>query len=271
MVFRHLVCRSRHFQHLRISPWPACIHCVCIFQTADEKELRLVMDTTCSPVRITGVFFLSFFLSACFDDSDDSVSTGIDSDSKSLALTLTNPAGATSFSTPDFVVNITGTASSPATINKVVWENSRGGQGTANGKDNWATGNIVLSHGINQIQITATDAEGASVTKSLTIDRESQSSPSSDDDVNTEDKTTTLTWLAPSTRDDQSPLTNLAGYVVYYGQRSGEYGSRVIIDDPQITTHVVDDLSPGTWFFSVTAYDANGFESNASSEVVRTL
>ena len=63
----------------------------------------------------------------------------------------------------------------------------------------------------------------------------------------------TLTWVAPTTNADGTPLTDLAGYKIYYGTSSGVYS--VIIDVGNITTYKIDNLSPGTYYFSVTAYD----------------
>ena len=48
-------------------------------------------------------------------------------------------------------------------------------------------------------------------------------------------------------------------------------GRAVPITNPNASSHTVRDLPPGTWFFAVSAYDDNGFESNLSSEISRTL
>ena len=76
----------------------------------------------------------------------------------------------------------------------------------------------------------------------------------------------TLTWISPTDRIDDTPLTNLAGFNVYYGQTSGDYGNKIDITNPGMTTYVVDNLSTGTWYFIVTAYDADGIESNPSNQ-----
>ncbi len=76
----------------------------------------------------------------------------------------------------------------------------------------------------------------------------------------------TLTWIAPTNRTDNTPLTNLAGFNINYGQTSGDYGNKIALNNPGITTYVVDNLSSGTWYFVVTALDANGLESNPSNQ-----
>ncbi|MFQ6007287.1 MAG: putative Ig domain-containing protein, partial [Woeseia sp.] len=78
--------------------------------------------------------------------------------------------------------------------------------------------------------------------------------------------TATLSWTAPTQRTDNTPLTNLAGFNIYYGQTSGDYANLIAVRNPGITTYVVDNLSAGTWYFVVTALEANGLESNPSNE-----
>jgi len=76
----------------------------------------------------------------------------------------------------------------------------------------------------------------------------------------------TLSWTVPTERTDNTPLTNLAGFNIYFGQTSGDYSNKVVVNNIGITTYVVENLSGGTWYFSVTAVDAGGLESNPSNE-----
>lgn len=208
------------------------------------------------------VLLTTMSLSACLPGDDDGAAQA------GLAINFTNPAGASKIETPNIVVNITGTVTSETEVDIVEWQNDRGGKGNANGKSNWVTGNIVLQPGINNIQITAHTVEGESISDVLTVERSAAKPGNGDAD---DSSVTTLTWAAPTTRDDQSALTNLAGYYVYYGQRSGEYVQKIAVSDPSTTSHLIRDLSPGTWYFAVSAYDDNGFESHPSSEISRTL
>lgn len=81
----------------------------------------------------------------------------------------------------------------------------------------------------------------------------------------------TLTWTAPTQRTDGSPLTNLAGYKVYWGQQSRSYTQSVEIKNPGVTTYVVDDLARGTYYFATTALSADGLESEYSNEASKTI
>ena len=65
---------------------------------------------------------------------------------------------------------------------------------------------------------------------------------------------------------DPSPSTNVAGYMVRYGRASGHYDEQ--LDVGTNTTAKVAGLDEGaTYFFAVTAYDANHVESLPSNEV----
>lgn len=83
--------------------------------------------------------------------------------------------------------------------------------------------------------------------------------------------TATLRWLPPLERTDGSALTNLAGYVVYWGTRIGDYDHSVRITNPGITSYMVENLTPATWYFVVTAFDASGIESDFSGVGSKTI
>jgi len=81
----------------------------------------------------------------------------------------------------------------------------------------------------------------------------------------------TLSWVAPTQNSDGSPLTNLAGYKVYYGKNSGRYDREIRIDNPGLTTYVVEQLSPDTYYFAATSYNSFGIESSYSGEIAKTV
>jgi hypothetical protein len=81
----------------------------------------------------------------------------------------------------------------------------------------------------------------------------------------------TLSWIGPTQNADGTPLTDLAGFSVYYGTTLGSYPYSDRIDNPGVTTHVIRNLASGTWFFVVTARDTAGnqsVESNAASKTI---
>lgn len=81
-----------------------------------------------------------------------------------------------------------------------------------------------------------------------------------------------LSWDAPSENSDGSPLTDLARSRVYIGQSSPisqDSGSWVTVEDG--TTHTFTDLSPGVYYFAVSAVNVQGAESALSNEVEKTI
>jgi len=81
----------------------------------------------------------------------------------------------------------------------------------------------------------------------------------------------TLSWTPPTQNEDGTPITDLAGYWIYYGTVSGNYPNSIQIADPTISTYVVDSLAAGNWFFVATAYNTAGIESAYSNEATKTV
>ena len=76
----------------------------------------------------------------------------------------------------------------------------------------------------------------------------------------------TLSWTAPTENTDGSTLSNLAGYRIRYGTSAGALTQTIVIDNASVTTYVVENLSPATWYFAVSAVN-NGGESELSAVV----
>lgn len=80
--------------------------------------------------------------------------------------------------------------------------------------------------------------------------------------------TASLTWIPPTYNTDGTALTNLAGYRIYYGNHAGELTHIIAINNAGTTDYVVGNLTPGTWYFTITALADTHAESAESS--VRT-
>jgi hypothetical protein len=78
-----------------------------------------------------------------------------------------------------------------------------------------------------------------------------------------------LTWEAPATNVDGTPVTDLAGFIIYLGPSSGYYTDS--IDVGNVYTYTLEDLPSGTLYFCVTAYDMMGNESDFSNEGSKTF
>jgi hypothetical protein len=81
----------------------------------------------------------------------------------------------------------------------------------------------------------------------------------------------TLNWTPPTENTNGSPLTNLTGYDIHYGTASGDYTQTISVSNAGIATYVVDDLTPGKYYFTVGAVNSQGTESPLSSEVSATV
>ena len=83
--------------------------------------------------------------------------------------------------------------------------------------------------------------------------------------------TATLTWT-PVTRDTQGgTLRDLAGYKVFYGTSPRGLYSVVVVPDPHLTSYVVRDLAPGSWYFAVAAYTSSNVEGPRSNVVAKNV
>lgn len=71
----------------------------------------------------------------------------------------------------------------------------------------------------------------------------------------------TLAWTPPTENSNGGVLTNLAGYRVYFGT-TPEVEETLTLANAGLTRYVMTGLSKTTWYFAISAYDANGNESN---------
>jgi hypothetical protein len=109
-----------------------------------------------------------------------------------------------------------------------------------------------------EIIISATDGKAVSVLPQFSINVK--------DAPNAGPQSVTVSWVPPDTNTDGTPITGLAGYKIHYGTASKKYTETISIDTVGVTRYVVENLKPGTYFFSVTAVTSQGAESEFSQE-----
>jgi hypothetical protein len=80
----------------------------------------------------------------------------------------------------------------------------------------------------------------------------------------------TLKWQPPAENVDGTPVSDLAGYRIYYGERSREYTNHEAVPNPRAMSHDVPVVS-GSYYFAMTVLDSSGNESGYSNEVVKVL
>lgn len=78
-------------------------------------------------------------------------------------------------------------------------------------------------------------------------------------------------WDPPTENVDGSPLTDLAGFHVYYGRHPDRLTARIDIDNPGVVSVVIENLTPATWYFAVAAYERDQSEGEWSSVVPYTV
>jgi hypothetical protein len=81
----------------------------------------------------------------------------------------------------------------------------------------------------------------------------------------------TVRWTPPTLNEDGSPLNDLSGYRVYYGTSSTDLGTTLDLPNPGLTSDVVENLAPATWYFAVKAYTTANVESAFSNIASKTI
>ena len=84
-------------------------------------------------------------------------------------IAITSPTSGSSYTTGSAGLSISGSAADNVGVTQVTWSNSRGGSGTALGTTSWRIGGLTLQSGDNVLTVTAHDAAGKMVSKTLTV------------------------------------------------------------------------------------------------------
>jgi len=74
-----------------------------------------------------------------------------------------------------------------------------------------------------------------------------------------------LSWVAPTTNTDGTPLTDLAGFIINYGTSPSALTQSVTVSGASATGYTVQGLSAGVWYFTVTAYTSVNTQSAPSN------
>jgi hypothetical protein len=83
----------------------------------------------------------------------------------------------------------------------------------------------------------------------------------------------TLSWTAPTTRSDGTPLSlaDIDGFRIYYGKTRGNYPDSVNVGDGSAQSAVVNNIPVGSYYVVMTTYDVNGLESGYSSAISKNV
>jgi hypothetical protein len=83
--------------------------------------------------------------------------------------------------------------------------------------------------------------------------------------------TALVSWTPPTDNTDDSTLTDLAGFKIYYGTFPGEYDQTITINNSGLSSYLVENLASSDWFFVMTAFNSSGIESAYSAEVHKEI
>jgi hypothetical protein len=81
----------------------------------------------------------------------------------------------------------------------------------------------------------------------------------------------TLSWNPPTQNVDGTPLMDLVGYRIYYGRDPNVLGRMVSIDNPGLSSYMIENLGTGQWHFRMTSINADGVESRRTDPVSKTI
>jgi hypothetical protein len=85
--------------------------------------------------------------------------------------------------------------------------------------------------------------------------------------ANASRQSVTLNWTAPTQNIDGTALTDLAGYKIFYGTGSRQYSTTLVLAGAGNNSVVIEDLTQGTWYFSLQSYNNAGVVSDFANEV----
>jgi hypothetical protein len=84
-------------------------------------------------------------------------------------VAIASPTAAGSWTSESAILDLSGSASDNKVVDRVEWQNNRGGSGTAAGSTSWVVSGVPLYEGENVVTVTAHDAEGNMDTDTLTV------------------------------------------------------------------------------------------------------
>jgi trimeric autotransporter adhesin len=175
----------------------------------------------------------------------------------SIKITVAAPSPALSFSASPGSVNENGSTT-------LSWTGTYVTNCTASG--NWSGDKVVAGTEVigpittdSQFILTCSGPDGA-VSKTVGVSV-----------LQAGNGTALLSWMPPTQNTDGSALTDLAGYRIHYGTSPGSYSETITLDNPGLSSYMVENLVSGNWFFAMTSLNSLGIESDYSMEVSKTI
>jgi len=83
--------------------------------------------------------------------------------------------------------------------------------------------------------------------------------------------TATLSWTAPTVDTNGEPVTDLAGYNIYYGKSPTAMTSVIAVNNPKSGSYTISNLAAGTWYFAVASYNTQAMVSPLTAVVSKSI
>ncbi|MEM7401021.1 MAG: hypothetical protein AAF304_03620 [Pseudomonadota bacterium] len=237
------------------------------------------VDTTITSGDSTTLSWSSTNASACSaawtssTATSDSVSTGALNATTTFSITCTGAGGSATDSvtvtvnpapTPTVSLDATETTITSGDSTTLSWTSTNTDSCSATGgwttstatSDSESTGAL---NATTTFSITCTGAGGIA-TDSITIEVIQVGVGIAD-----------LSWTPPTTNEDGTALLDLDGYNVYQGASPNQLSIIDTIQNIGVLTYRIENLLPGTYYFSVTAIDSTGNESVVPNPVSKTI
>lgn len=80
-----------------------------------------------------------------------------------------------------------------------------------------------------------------------------------------------LSWTPPTQNSDGSGLTDLIAYKFYYGPSADDLPNVIRIENPGLSSYVIDNLPPNTYYFVTTVVNSQEVESEHSNVTSITI
>jgi hypothetical protein len=139
----------------------------------------------------------------------------------------------------------------------------------------WKASNAYMCHGYGPWDVSE-PVEGSSTTNGLTATttfiltcfNSSGAKTSAKATVTVVDSATAgtanLSWTAPTSNVNGTPITPLRGYTIHYGNSQGSMTQSLVVSGAATTGAEITGLGSGTWYFGVAADATDGTQSEMS-------
>jgi Putative Ig domain len=225
--------------------------------------------------RLTGLLVMGLCLAGCWDSNGTDTANAGTGNAAAPSGAIAAPSSPSASITMEGIPSATATVGEPYSFQPKVTSSGTGISFSATGLPSWlavntSTGALAGTPSASDegttghIVITASTAGVSATTTPFTIRVQPAAAASTTVSVK-------LSWAAPTENTDGTPVTDLAGYHIYYGTNPAELTLWASVVGAGSTTYVVGDLPSGSYYFSVVAYNTSGVDSGQSNLANETI